>query len=133
MSALVTRNNLISTFLSEWSETPVTTENIKYDPDGSAYIFIRIAESIADQPCLGRESGETWERSEGDCVMSVYIPVNSENDGMSIADDARNVLSQRRINSTITGVGQLIPAGITADERYYLYNVRIPYRTDNVK
>lgn len=133
MSVTQTRTDLVSTFLSEWTDTPISTENTRYEPTGAAYVFIQIAPTITEQPCLGRDSGQTWERDLGDCLISVFVPVNGAADGLALADKARRKLSQRRIGQTITGVGYVTPAGISPDQRYYLYIVRLNYRTDNIK
>lgn len=134
MSLETTRNNLVSTFLANWAETAVETDNIQGKPNGSAYILIQLASSFSEQPCLGRDAGQTWERDEGDCILQVHIPVNSEIDGLAMAERARRVLSQQRFSETVTDVGYTIPAGVAPEDgRYYVYAVRIPYRTDNLK
>jgi hypothetical protein len=133
MSITVTRDNLISTFLSEWSSTPAFVDNVRGAPDNDPYVMIQLASTLSEQPVLGRDSGETWERDLGDCVISVRVPVNYSGDGLQLAEDAKNILSQRRVDETITGVGNIVNAGISPDERYYGYVVRIPFRTDNLK
>lgn len=134
MSATVTRDNLVSTFLGEWSETPVFVQNVQGKPNGSAYVLIQTAISFSEQPCLGRDSGSTWERDIGDCVLIVHVPMNYSGDGLALAERAKNVLSQRRIGETITDVGYIIGSGESPeDKRYYAYSIRIPYRTDNLK
>lgn len=133
MSVTQTRTDLVSTFLSEWTDTPISTENRRYEPTGAAYAFIQVIPTITDQPCLGRDPAQTWERDLGDCLISIFVPVNGVTDGLALADKARRKLSQRRINKTITGVGYVIPAGIAPDQRYYLYIARLNYRTDNIK
>jgi hypothetical protein len=134
MSIETTRDNLVSTFIANWSEQPIYTENQRLSPDEAGFTLIQLASSNSEQPCLGRDSGATWERDFGDCVISVHVPVNSETDGLAMAERARKVLSQQRFDETITDVGYTVPAGIAPNyERFYVFQVRIPYRTDNLK
>lgn len=134
MSIEVTRDNLVTTFLATWSETPVEVTNVRGTPDGNPYILIQLAQSTSEQPSLGRDNGSTWERDLGDCILQVHVPVNYEEDGLAMAERARNVLSQQRFNETITDVGYTVAAGVAPnDERYYVYSIRIPYRTDNLR
>jgi hypothetical protein len=129
-----TRDNLISTFIANWATTPVAVDNVRFEPDNAPYVLAQIAPSVSEQPCLGRDSGEAWERDLGDFILQVHVPVNYEGDGMKLAEDARKVVSQQRFNETITDVGYTVPAGVAPnDDRYYVYSVRIPYRTDNLK
>jgi len=134
MSILVTTTNLESTFLAAWTTTPVHIDNVEGKPDGNPYILMLTAQNFSEQPCLGRDPGATWERDEGDCILMVHVPVNYEGNGLALAESARIILSQRRIAETITDVGYTVAAGVApTDARYYIYNVRIPYRTDNIK
>lgn len=134
MGIETTRDNLVSTFLEEWTATPVEVENVRGTPDGDPYILIQLFPSFSEQPCLGRDTGKTWERDYGDCILGVHVPVDYDDDGLKLAEDARKVLSQQRFNETITDVGYTTPAGVSKqDQRYFLYSVRIPFRTDNIK
>jgi hypothetical protein len=133
MSIENTRSDVITYFLTEWTDTDVAIDNIKYHPTGAPYVYIRVVPNISGQPCLGRDPGETWERAEGDVIISVYVPVNGDEDGLALAEKARRTISQQRLNETILQVGYTVPAGITEDKKYYLHNVRIEYRTDNLR
>lgn len=133
MSLEVTRANLVTAFLTAWATTPVYVENVQGKPDGNPYILVKLASTFSNQPCLGRDSGATWERDLGDIVLGLHVPVNYFGDALAMAEDARRVLSQQRFNETITDVGTINSAGVTSDERYYLYNITIPFRTDNIK
>jgi hypothetical protein len=133
MSYTVTRTNLISTFIAAWTDTPVATDNVKYKPTGAAYVLAQIASTISEQPCLGRKTGETWERDLGDLVLSVFVPVNGAIDGAGLAEKAKNIMSQKRFSETITDAGFVQSAGVQEDARYYRFNVIVPFRTDNIK
>jgi len=134
MSVIVTRDNVISYFLANWNTTPVYTENVQASPDiATPYILIAAVPTDSGQPCLGRDPGETWERDIGDIVLGVFVPANSATDGLKLADDARRVISQQRFDETILDVGYIVPVGIDKDRRFYLWNIRIPYRTDNIR
>lgn len=134
MSMTVTRTNVVKHFLGAWTTTPVYTENVQANPDATTpHIRISIVPNDASQPCLGRDAGETWERDVGDIVLGIFVPTNDETDGLQLADDARRVISQQRFDETILDVGYIVPAGIDRDRRFYVWNVRIAYRTDNIR
>lgn len=134
MSALKTRTNIVSTFLANWTDTLVYVDNVHADPDvESPFVVITTVPTSSNQPCLGRDPGETWERELGDVVLGVHVPVNSDVDGLYLAEQARLTIAQQRFEETILDVGYIVPAGIGEDKRYYVWNVRIEYRTDNIK
>jgi hypothetical protein len=133
MSLEVTRDEVISYFIGAWADTDIALDNIKYDPTGASYVRVSVFPNISSQPCLGRDSGETWERDIGDIILGVFVPVDGDIDGLAMAEKARRTLSQKRFGGTLTGVGYTVPAGISEDKRYYLHNVRIEYMTDNIK
>jgi hypothetical protein len=134
MSILNTRDDLVSTFLGAWTDTPVEVGNVRGTPDGNPYALIQIVPFQGTQPSLGRDTGATWERDTGDCIIGIHVPVNYEEDGLALAEKARSILSQQRFNDTITDSGYTVTAGVAPDDpRYYVYQVRIPYRTDNLK
>ena len=134
MSVIVTRTDVVSYFLGEWTDTEVYVGNVQARPDiENTHLRIQVVANMAEQPCLGWEPGQTWERNEGDIIIGVFVPVNSADDGLAIADKARRVLSQQRLGQTILGPGYVVPSGVRDDRRFYIYNVRIEYRTDNIK
>ena len=133
MSIEVTRDNLVSTFLGEWAETPVYESNHRESPTDDSYIIIQIGSTLSEQPCLGREDAATWERDFGDIILSVRVPVGGSVDGLAMSERARRILSQKTINGSVTQVGYTVSIGITPDDRHYGYVVRIPFRTDNLK
>lgn len=140
MSIEVTRTNLVSSFLAAWKahiiykDYPVVTENVKANPQTTVpWIFIALAPLDSVQPCLGRVPNQTWERDRGDCVLALHVPMDWSGDGLAVAEDARRILSQKRFGETLTDVGRTIPAGTGEDGKHYLYNVIIPFKTDNIK
>jgi len=132
MSVTVTRTDVVSYFLGQWSDTTVLVGNVLGQPNVvESHIRIQVVPNIGEQPCLGWD--QKWERTEGDIILGVFVPVNDETDGLALADKARRVLSQQRLGQTILGPGYVVPAGILDDRRFYVWNVRIDYRTDNIK
>lgn len=137
MSLEKTQKNIFTQLVNSWTATDVAYNNDSFiKPENDPWIRITIINSTTSQPCLGRETGKTWERDEGNIFINVFTPINS-GAAASLTGQIKSLLAQRSFNvdgdfRTLTFAGSERPAGIAEDPNYYQTNVIIGYRTDEI-